>query len=175
MTYYRNFFSWRFMLQLQWGAPLNFSVTWQWSLIFFIVIINEFFTNPESVTILKLFFFFTHGQIFVKVFVCYFFAVLILFKACVLYFYQIFIFNQMIALPKLWKMFFISSKKLFSFSRYSNFCICVFPSFSPCQPLVVCNMENQDTFSHIYFSNFNHFKKVHTQIPHIFLQTPQTP
>ena len=33
-------------------------------------------------------------------------------------FYQIFIFNQMIALQKLWKMFFISSKKLFSFSRY---------------------------------------------------------
>ena len=80
---------------------------------FFIVIINEFLTNPESVTILKLFFFFTHGQIFVKVFVCYFFAVLILFKACVLYFYQIFIFNQMIALPKLWKMFFISSNKAF--------------------------------------------------------------
>ena len=30
-------------------------------------------------------------------------------------FYQIFIFNQMIALQKLWKMFFISSKKLYSF------------------------------------------------------------
>ena len=50
-------------------------------------------------------------------------------------FYQIFIFNQMIALQKLWKMFFISSKKLFSFLRYSSFCISVFPSFSPCQPL----------------------------------------
>ena len=48
---------------------------------------------------------------------------------------QIFIFNQMIALQKLWKMFFISSKKLFSFLRYSCFCISVFPSFSPCQPL----------------------------------------
>ena len=46
-------------------------------------------------------------------------------------FYQIFIFHQMIALQKLWKMFFISSKKLFSFSRYSNFCIFVFPSCSP--------------------------------------------
>ena len=34
----------------------------------------------------------------------------------------------MIALPKLWKMFFISSKKLFSFSRYSSFCS-FFPSF----------------------------------------------
>ena len=38
-------------------------------------------------------------------------------------FYQIFIFfNQMIALQKLWKVFFISSKKLFLFSRYSIFC-----------------------------------------------------
>ena len=45
-------------------------------------------------------------------------------------FYQVFIFHQMIALQKLWKMF-ISSKKLFSFSRYSNFCISVFPYFSP--------------------------------------------
>ena len=44
-------------------------------------------------------------------------------------FYQIFIFfHQMIALWKLWKMFFISSEKLFSLSIYSifgNF----FPSF----------------------------------------------
>ena len=46
-------------------------------------------------------------------------------------FYQIFISHQMIVLQKLWKMFFISSKKLFSFSKYSNFCISAFPSFSP--------------------------------------------
>ena len=51
-------------------------------------------------------------------------------------FYQIFISHQMIALQKLWKMLFISSKKLFLFSRYSDFCISVFPSFSPCQPLL---------------------------------------
>ena len=44
-------------------------------------------------------------------------------------FYQIFIFDQVIALQKLWKMFFISSKKLYSFSRYSDFCILGFPSF----------------------------------------------
>ena len=50
-------------------------------------------------------------------------------------FYQSFIFHQMIALEKLRKMFSISSKKLFSFSRYSYFCIFVFPSFFPCQPL----------------------------------------
>ena len=51
-------------------------------------------------------------------------------------FYQIFISHQMIAYQKLWKMFFISSKKFFSFLRYSNFCISVFPSFFPCQPLL---------------------------------------
>ena len=46
------------------------------------------------------------------------------FKACVRYFFVFSIFfHQMIVLKKLWKMFFISSKKLFSFSRYSNFCI----------------------------------------------------
>ena len=44
-------------------------------------------------------------------------------------FYQVFIFHQMIELQKLWKMFFISSKKLFSFSRYSNFCIFLFLYF----------------------------------------------
>ena len=45
-------------------------------------------------------------------------------------------FHQMIALQTLWKMFFISSKKLFSFSRYSIFCISVLPSFSACRPLL---------------------------------------
>ena len=48
-------------------------------------------------------------------------------------FYQIFIkflfLHQMIPLQKLWKMFFISSQKLFSFSRYSIFC-----NFSPSFP-----------------------------------------
>ena len=46
-------------------------------------------------------------------------------------FNQIFIFHQMIAFQKLWKIFFISSKNLFLISRYSNFCITVFPSFPP--------------------------------------------
>ena len=44
-------------------------------------------------------------------------------------FYQIFISHRMIALQKLWKKIYISSKKLFSFSRYSHFCIFVFPPF----------------------------------------------
>ena len=46
-------------------------------------------------------------------------------------FYQIFISRLMNSLQKVWKMFFISSKKLFSFSRYSDFCISIFPSFPP--------------------------------------------
>ena len=35
---------------------------------------------------------------------------------------QIFIFNQMIGLHKLWKILFVSSKEFFSFLRYSSFC-----------------------------------------------------
>ena len=46
-------------------------------------------------------------------------------------FHQFYIFHQMIALQKLWKKIFISSKKLFSFLRYSNFCIFIFPYFFP--------------------------------------------
>ena len=45
---------------------------------------------------------------------------------CVHYFL---FFQQMIALQKLWKMPFISPKKLFSFSRYPDFC-----NFFPCFP-----------------------------------------
>ena len=51
-------------------------------------------------------------------------------------FYQVFISHQMIVLQKLWKMLFISSKTLFSLSRYSHFCISRLLSFFPCQPLL---------------------------------------
>ena len=44
-------------------------------------------------------------------------------------FYQIFIFHHMIARQKLWKMFFVSTKKLFPFLRYWSICISVFPFF----------------------------------------------
>ena len=44
-------------------------------------------------------------------------------------------FHQMTVFQKLWKMLFISSKKLFLFSRYSIFCISVHPSFSTSWPL----------------------------------------
>ena len=45
-------------------------------------------------------------------------------KACVCCLF----FHQMIALQKLWKMLLISPKKLFSFLRYSKFCISILPS-----------------------------------------------
>ena len=64
-------------------------------------------------------------------------------KACVPYFDQILFFHQMIALQKLWKMLFSSSKKLFSFSRYSNFFIFVLPSFSTCRPLLWRMIEDK--------------------------------
>ena len=47
-----------------------------------------------------------------------------LIKACGRYFLSNFCFYEMIGLQKLWKMFFISSKKLFSFLRYSNCNFC---------------------------------------------------
>ena len=42
-------------------------------------------------------------------------------------FHQFYIFHQMIALQKLWKKFFISSKKLFLILRYYSFCMRVRP------------------------------------------------
>ena len=48
---------------------------------------------------------------------------------CLLFFIKFLFFYQMITLQKLWEMFFISSKKLLSFSRYSVFC-----NFSPSFP-----------------------------------------
>ena len=54
---------------------------------------------------------------------------------CPLFFYQIFILFILI-FKNYEKCFFISSKKLFSFSWYSNFSISVFHSFSYCHPLI---------------------------------------
>ena len=51
----------------------------------------------------------------------------------------------MIVFQKLWKIFFISSKNLFSFSRYSNFCIFAFPYFSPCQSLLESLIQYKDS------------------------------
>ena len=59
------------------------------------------------------------------------FSDILVLKLVTAIFEQIFIYHQMIALQKLWKMFFIWSKKLFSILRYLNFCISIFSSFSP--------------------------------------------
>ena len=80
MKYYRNFLvNWRFMLQIWWAAPLNFPVLWQWSLTFSS---SMSFPYPTRATWLKLLLFFSHNQIFVKIFFHYFFTVFILFKNC---------------------------------------------------------------------------------------------
>ena len=75
-------------------------------------------------------------------------------------FYQI-IFYQMIALKKLWKIFFISFKKLFSFSRYSNFRIFFFPSFFPRQSLHRCwfkrNLKVYDVINCLNKNSITHF------------------
>ena len=46
---------------------------------------------------------------------------------CLLFLIKFLFFNRMKVLQKLWKMFFISLKKLYLFSRYSNFCNFLLP------------------------------------------------
>ena len=72
-------------------------------------------------------------------------------------FQQIFIYHQMIALQKLWKMLFILSKQLFLFSRYLTFCISSFHSFFPCQPLLQSLIEDKSfkVYDIINFLNKN--------------------
>ena len=67
-----------------------------------------------------------------------------LFKACVRYFHQIFIFSRNDSPSKTMKnAFLFHLKKLFLFSRYSIFCISVLPSFSTCQPLLWRMIEDK--------------------------------
>ena len=61
-------------------------------------------------------------------------------------------FHQMIDLQKLWKVLLISSKKLFSFSRYSIFCISVLPSFKV-HDLINCLNKNPITHFIWYLEN----------------------
>ena len=82
MKYYRNLFSQLkiYVINLMSGTS-KFSSYVTMISYFFIVIINEFFTNPASANRLKLLFFlFTHDHIFVKVFFHYFFTVFVLLK-----------------------------------------------------------------------------------------------
>ena len=60
----------------------------------------------------------------------------LVFKVCVYYFVSIFYFSLNDSPSKPRKMVFISYKKLFLFSRYSDVCISIFPSFSTCHSLL---------------------------------------
>ena len=57
-------------------------------------------------------------------------------KACVCYFLTNFYFSLNDSPSKNMEDVFISSEKLFSFSKYSNVCTSIFPSFSPYQSLL---------------------------------------
>ena len=67
-------------------------------------------------------------EFFTKFVVFMLFVIIAILELVSAIFYQFFFFfHQMKALQKLWKMFFISSKKLFLFLRYSHFCIFSLP------------------------------------------------
>ena len=105
----------------------------------------------------------------------------VLLKACVCYFLSNFYFSPMLAL--------VSSKKLLSFSRYSNFCISVFPSFflpvSHCfrgwsdinfKAYDVINCLNKNLITHFFdflgwkLWHWNHAENVHQKlVPDPFL------
>ena len=57
---------------------------------------------------------------------------------CLLFFNKCLFFTKWKLFKNYKRCFFISSKKLFFFSRYSKFCISIFPSFSPCQRIRAC-------------------------------------
>ena len=86
-------------------------------------------------------------------------------KACVRYFFSNFYFSPNDILQKLWKMFFISSKKPFSFSRYSSFCISTFPSFLPVSHCFrgwsKINLKVYDVINHLTKNLNTHFVWYH--------------
>ena len=66
-------------------------------------------------------------------------------KACVHYFLRNFYFSPNNIPSKTVNDIFTSFKKLLSFSRYSNFCISFFPSFSPCQTLLESLIQDKSS------------------------------
>ena len=67
-------------------------------------------------------------------------------------------FHQMIALQKLWKMLFISSKKLFSFSRYSFFYFCSFLPVGHCfRASSKLNLKAHDVINCLNKNSITHF------------------
>ena len=91
-------------------------------------------------------------------FVCYLWIGVL--KAWVRYFYQFF-FNQMIALQKLWKMLFISSKKLFRSRDNKIFLFLSFPLFLPAghcfRGWTKINLKVYDTISCLNKNSITHF------------------
>ena len=76
------FASLRFTLQLQWGAPLNFLVIWQWSLTFSLDHQFVFHRSNTRYLIGIFLHLLSHNEIFVKMFFHYIFTAIILFKNC---------------------------------------------------------------------------------------------
>ena len=66
-------------------------------------------------------------------------------KACVRYLLSNFYFSPNDSPSKTMneKMFFISSKNLFLFSRYSDFCAFIFPFFFRCQPMLEWSIQEK--------------------------------
>ena len=84
---------------------------------FFMVIMKDFFTYPTRVTESKLLFFFTHDQIFLKVFFHYFFTVFILLKNC----FNKFKGNIFTSKNKYWlSKFIINTNKFVPFSNLTD-------------------------------------------------------
>ena len=78
---YRNFFSHlKIYVTTAKSCASKFTSAMTMVSIFFIAIINEFFTNVTGLELI--FFFFSYDQIFVKIFFYYFFTIAILFKNC---------------------------------------------------------------------------------------------
>ena len=85
MKYYRNVLSQlKVMLQLQWAEPLTFLVMWQWSLTFSSSLLMSFSQIQQVLLdwIILLLFHLWSSQIFVKMFIHFFFTILINFKNC---------------------------------------------------------------------------------------------
>ena len=81
-------------------------------------------------------------------------------KACIHYFLTNFYFSLNDSPSKTMKDVFISYKKLFSFSRYSNFCISIFPLFltdSHC--LRAWSKTNLKVYDVVNFLNINLIKQ----------------
>ena len=85
-------------------------------------------------------------------------------------FQQMFIYHQMIVLQKLWKMFFISSKKLFSVLRYLKSVSAIFYQIFICSPNDSPSKTEKCFLFHLKklfsFSRYSIFCNFFTFFPH---------